>query len=113
MDLGKNIRITRIARGLSSAELARRVGVTANYVSLIENGRRTPSLKRLEAVAATLGVPTSFLLRQPAASAGTAGAAAVVRQQILDLLCTMANDIEAAGEPSSYAQHATNERPEP
>ncbi|MGD0113028.1 MAG: helix-turn-helix transcriptional regulator, partial [Armatimonadota bacterium] len=63
MSLGKNIRIVRVSRELTLAELARRVGVTANYMSLIEGGKRTPSLRRLEAVAAALDVPSGFLLR--------------------------------------------------
>lgn len=41
------IRVARKARGWSARELSRRAGVTDVYVSLIEAGRRIPTLPML------------------------------------------------------------------
>ncbi len=47
---------------MSQTELAARVGLTPGYVSLVESGARTPSLKALEALAGGLGIPMHVVL---------------------------------------------------
>lgn len=60
--VGRNVRIWRMARGLSQAELAKRLGVTFQQVQKYETGdNRLPS-GRLAKLAANLGVPISALL---------------------------------------------------
>jgi transcriptional regulator with XRE-family HTH domain len=41
-------------------ELARKIGVTANYVSLVEGGKREPSIALLNRLAKGLGIPTGI-----------------------------------------------------
>ncbi len=41
------LREFRIERGMSQAELARRVGCTESHVSLVETGKRSPSVATL------------------------------------------------------------------
>jgi transcriptional regulator with XRE-family HTH domain len=62
MGIGRNMKLIRTARDTTLSDLASKVGVTASYLSLVENERRKPSLKTLEAIAHSLGVHTSILL---------------------------------------------------
>ena len=49
-------RVWREFRGLRAADLAKRAGVSAAYLSQIETGARTPSVKTLGKLAAALGL---------------------------------------------------------
>lgn len=51
-----NLKKIRELRGLSRAQLAKMVGVYIRYIGLIEDGRRTPSLKISMALAKALRV---------------------------------------------------------
>lgn len=61
--LGREIRETRHALGLSQVEVARRLGVSASYVSAVEAGRRNLTLGQLANVANAmrLGLNVSFI----------------------------------------------------
>ncbi len=43
-------------------ELAAEVGISAAYLSQIENGKRTPSMKTLQAIAGALAVDLEMLV---------------------------------------------------
>jgi tetratricopeptide (TPR) repeat protein len=58
--LGARLRTARQARGLSLRALAF-PGCTAPYISVIENGRRIPSLQVLNKLASRLGVSADYL----------------------------------------------------
>lgn len=60
--LGKKIKLARIRAGLVQSELADRIGVTQNYISLIETGKKMPSLKTFTKIARELDVSPSELL---------------------------------------------------
>ena len=45
VEIDTSLRLARVARGWSQAELAERVGVTRQTIGLIEAGRYNPSLK--------------------------------------------------------------------
>ena len=65
MKLGQAIKLVRTANGLRQKEIARKLGVTPNYVSLIESGNRGPSISFLNRLADVLGVPVGvFFLWQ-------------------------------------------------
>jgi transcriptional regulator with XRE-family HTH domain len=55
MDGGILLRETRLARGLEQAELARRAGTTQTYISRIERGAVSPSLKTLRRLVNAMG----------------------------------------------------------
>lgn len=57
---GSRIRQLRLERGLSQEQIAG-PGVSASYVSLIEGGRRQPTAKALEWLAAQLGSSVDYL----------------------------------------------------
>jgi transcriptional regulator with XRE-family HTH domain len=62
MNLGKSIKLCRTNRGLSQDELAKRIGKSVSYVSLIEHGKRDPVVSTVEEIASALGVPMSLLM---------------------------------------------------
>ncbi len=59
--LGQAIKRIRIAKGWTQARLAGLWGMSVNFVSQVENGRRGVSQKNVEALARILDVPISFL----------------------------------------------------
>ena len=62
MDFGRAIRTCRAIRGWQQEDVAKRAGLSAAYVSLIEAGRRTPSSAALRKLAKALLVPESLVV---------------------------------------------------
>jgi len=62
MDIGKAVRECRTRRGLTQKELAAGSGLDPSYVSLIESGRRVPSLDVLTRIAEYVAVPVYLLV---------------------------------------------------
>jgi transcriptional regulator with XRE-family HTH domain len=61
MDYGKAIRIGRALAGLQQKELAELAGVNPSHISLIEFGKRKPSLDTIEKLAKALQIPDHLL----------------------------------------------------
>jgi transcriptional regulator with XRE-family HTH domain len=61
--VGVSVRTWRIARGLTQAELANRLGITFQQVQKYETGHNRMSTGRLVKTAAILGVPISALFQ--------------------------------------------------
>lgn len=61
--VGREIRTTRNALGLTQADVAERLGVSPSYISAVEAGRRNLSLGQLANIAAAmrLGVNVTFI----------------------------------------------------
>lgn len=60
-DYAKAFRIVRAAFGLRQAELATRLSITPSQLSLIEAGKRRPSLRVVGGMAKVLGIPTALI----------------------------------------------------
>src|SRR5258708_16663018 len=73
MNLAKAIELIRTARGMKQKETGEKVGVTANYLSLVENGKREPSVSFLRRLAAVLGVPVSLFFLWDQEESGNLG----------------------------------------
>lgn len=111
--IGAVVRRQRRALGLSQAELAERLGMSVDYVGLLERGERVPTVRMLMQMATGLGVPVAELLGAgPAVSYdGTAEAAALVASmgpddreialRILRALAYTADRAARAAEPSA------------
>ena len=65
--LGERIGAVRRSRGLSQAELARRLGISPSAMGMYEQGRREPSAQTLVDLSRELQVSTDFLLTGKAA----------------------------------------------
>lgn len=61
MNIGRNIKIIRISKQLSQKRLAKEVGITPTYLSLIENEVKKPSLSLIEKLSQVLGIPLTLL----------------------------------------------------
>ena len=57
----KAFRIVRAAFGLKQSELAARMPITASQLSLIEAGKRQPSLRVVNGLAEAVGVPAALV----------------------------------------------------
>ncbi|MGB2863942.1 MAG: helix-turn-helix transcriptional regulator [Sedimentisphaerales bacterium] len=66
MDIGKGIKFVRIASGIRQGEMAKRLDISQNYLSLLENNKAEPSIALLRKISDTFGVPASFLFWEEA-----------------------------------------------
>jgi len=62
MNIGHAIRFCRQQRKLSIPKLAKRAGLSAAYVSLLERDKRDPTFSTVEKLCAALEVPLSVLI---------------------------------------------------
>lgn len=60
--MGQRLRRLREARGLTQAALAKKAGITREYVVRLEGGRYDPTLSVSARLAKALGVPVTELL---------------------------------------------------
>ena len=66
IDVGHRLRVLRDERGISMRALARRSGLSANALSMIERGLTSPSVSTLNKLATALEVPiTAFFRKEP------------------------------------------------
>ena len=65
MNLAMRIKLFRVAASLPQKEVADSLGVSTNYVSMIERGKREPTLKYLKSFARLVKVPLAVLLWEP------------------------------------------------
>ena len=63
--LGSNIRRVRSAKNLSIRELAKRVGVSASFISQVEQGKASPSISTLKKMSLELGTTIGYLIDEP------------------------------------------------
>jgi transcriptional regulator with XRE-family HTH domain len=69
VDLALRIKLFRVSAGLTQQEVARALGVTPNFVSMIERGKREPTLKYLRSFSRLVRVPPAVLLWEPPSGA--------------------------------------------
>ncbi len=62
VNIGKGIKFVRTAAGERQGAMAQALGISQNYLSLLENNRAEPSVALIRKVSKVYGVPASFLL---------------------------------------------------
>lgn len=62
MSIGSTLKLLRTASNLKQSALAKDLKVTANYISLIENDRKEPSLTFLKKFSKRMDVPLGYFL---------------------------------------------------
>jgi XRE family transcriptional regulator, master regulator for biofilm formation len=62
MNYGKGLRIARAIAGLQQKKLARLANIDPSHVSLIEMGKRQPSVGTLQKLSNALGIPHHLLV---------------------------------------------------
>jgi transcriptional regulator with XRE-family HTH domain len=91
--LGNAIKLIRTARRVKQVELAEKLKVSANYISLIEKDKREPSVAFLRNLSSRLEVPVSlFFMYQEI------GSAATVAPEVLELSSLVAQ-LQGAVQP--------------
>ena len=61
--LGKNLKRTRMAKGITQGDIVRALGMTRSSVSNIENGKANPTLATITRIAKAIGVPARDLMK--------------------------------------------------
>ncbi len=109
VNLGLRLRVARQKSGLSLRELARRLGVSASFLSQIENGKSQPSVATLYSIAQMLEVSIDHLF-SPDDTAADEAAVAVVNESddepvpdIPTVLGAMKRQREEAAAETPYA----------
>jgi transcriptional regulator with XRE-family HTH domain len=59
--IGEYIRSLRASAGLNQRELAERVGISASMLSLVESGKREPTIRMLRDIGRALQIPSAAL----------------------------------------------------
>lgn len=67
-EIGHAIVVRRAILRMTQADLARRIGVTRNYISMIETGERQPNEEMLQKISAALGCKPEELAKWPQAA---------------------------------------------
>ena len=60
--MGKNIKSAREKTTYTQGDVAKKIGINANYYARIERGEHVPSIKVLEAIAKILKLKTSDIV---------------------------------------------------
>lgn len=82
MNVGRAIRIARAHKGLTQSSLAEESGLSLSYVSLVEQGKREPSLSALKGLTAALGLPLNLLVFMASDSDEVVGVPQDVRDRL-------------------------------
>jgi transcriptional regulator with XRE-family HTH domain len=62
MDYGKALRIARAMAGLQQKQLADLAGMNSSHISLMEMGKRRPSVQALDKLCKALGIPKHLFM---------------------------------------------------
>jgi transcriptional regulator with XRE-family HTH domain len=97
LPIGPRLRQLREERGLSQGDIEERVGLLRCYISRVENGYKSPSLKTLEKFAVALGVPLYKLFYDGEAPPSPLRIAS-------DRALKDPGDLDTAAKPSSHSR---------
>jgi len=62
--VARNLRLLRRERGWSQEKLGQNVGISTNYVGMIERQERSPTIKVIEKIAAAFEIDPIELLKE-------------------------------------------------
>lgn len=62
MNFARAIRLCRAAFGLRQTELAEKAHIGASHLSLLESGKRQPSMETIQKLCAAFGVPLDLFM---------------------------------------------------
>ena len=81
--LGERVKVARLARQMTMAELAAECGLTKGFISQLESGASNPSLNTLRSIGVALNVPVTELLSSGARGSGEMVPTEMLRPTIL------------------------------
>lgn len=98
MDLGHRLKLFRVAAGLKQSELAEKLGVTKNYVYMVESGRREPSREFVANLSKAVDIPLSVIYLEPSKTKDTK-----VRKLLQKVITLLGEYAEATGVTKKHA----------
>lgn len=101
MELGLKIKLFRVAAGLKQQEVAKALGVTVNFISMIERGKRQPTVEFLRRFAKLLKLPASVLLWEPSQSQDAQNGTEDLNRKLTALMAQYAAAIGIKGNRSA------------
>ena len=60
--IGEALRLIRVIEGIKANNMAKELGISPSYLSLIENGKKRPSVELIEKFADVIGVRASQIM---------------------------------------------------
>ena len=60
--IGNTLKVLRVAAGINQATMAKKLEITQNYLSLVENNHKEPSLSFLKKFASSFDIPLGYFL---------------------------------------------------
>lgn len=72
MCIGDNIKVARLARGMSLDDLSKKIGVSKQFICACEAGRKTPRSSVLVEIRNALGVTMDYLMSDEGTTVQTA-----------------------------------------
>lgn len=88
--VGKTIKEIRIAKDLSQKEMVKTLNISTNYLSLIENDKKTPGIHFLKKFSAHYNIPLLLLTKELIIPEAKTSKERELRNRIVNLL----NDLE-------------------
>ena len=89
--LGRSIKLCRTNQGLSQEDLAKKCGLSASYISLIEKGDRDLPISVAGKIATALGIPMSLLTFMAAEPGDLRGVPEDVRDKLAGIAFKLLN----------------------
>lgn len=71
MEIGEKLRVTRLQKRMTLADLSERSGVSKSLLSMIERGRSVPTITTFQKIATALGITASSLFSDNGSSSST------------------------------------------
>lgn len=62
MKVGRAIKKWRNIKGINQVQLAQKAGITQSYLSLVEQDKKTPTLKTINSICDAFEIPTPVLM---------------------------------------------------
>ena len=62
IQIGKAIKVCRTQKNMKQAELAELANISISYLSLLERGKRDPTLSTIQSIVFALDIPFSILM---------------------------------------------------
>lgn len=91
LDLSLRFKLFRTVGGFRQKEVAEALGVSVNYVSMLERGKREPTLAYLHKFARLVGVPLAIMLWDPKEKNGRSDRAQEVHDRLGTLMAEFAS----------------------
>ena len=85
-EIGNTIKKIRTKKGLSQEQIARVLGISANYVSLVENGAKKPGMPLLKKISKKYDFPLVILAKDILIPSGKTRNEKMVRNRLNELV---------------------------